>query len=600
MQDGHTNLVRQFAISPNGKKLVSVSNDAKIIVWDFESRSRLATLTHDDQHNVTSVAFSPDGRWFVTACADGTVNVWDAENYAKQAMVVGYKGNVNRIIFSPNGRWLLTATGQIQHTLWEVGSWRKAQDVTMWGVGETKVPIFSPDSHYLTDASWNIWNLKRSMALTCEFQDYDWFWAALSPDATQLVTTESSGFVSFWDVRQFWPNGHKRLIKREQAHRDRARAVGYSPDGRYVATGGETTILWDARNRTKLARFSYLERPTYLSFTPDSKSLVACYGDAQLLIWDVEAREQRFSFVGHSHPVRAIAFATSGKLLASAGDDQSIILWDIAARRKRTVLSKHRYRISALTFSSDGQELISTDLHGETIVWDTDNWHDLLHFSMPGLLESRFGYVVSLSPDQRFIATSFGVHARDDGRVVADFGNKDGLPDPNRQEYYGIGFSPDGRWLVGITPGNHIILRETANWTVYQRASANKGGKAGLISLAFSPDSLQFVTGEDQGNLRLWSVEPLCEVAVIGQHKSYIRSVAFSHDGRYIASASDDKTLKVWDVARRKLIEEVGIHTSPVLAVAFSPDDKQLVCGDFDGSVRVYTRQRSLWSWPIE
>ena len=386
-------------------------------------------------------------------------------------------------------------------------------------------------------------------------------------------------------------------------HRDRARAAAYSPNGRYVATGGETIILWDAQTQTKLARFPYPDRVSYLAFTPDSKLLVASYTDAQLMVWDVEACEQRTSFIGHSHPVRAVAYAPGGKMIASAGDDQSIILWDIASGRKQTVLSAHHNRISAIEFSPDGQRLFSTDIHGETIVWELGTRGIQLRFTIPGLQEHRFGYAVSLSPNQKWLATSFGVHASDDGCVVADFGIKNNR---QSQEFYAVKFSPDGRWLVGVNPANQVYLWETNNWTVRQIGSTNQGGApgqggtAGLISLAFAPDSRSFVTGQDQGQVRLWSVEPLREVAVVGEHKSYIRSVAFSHDGRFVASAGDDKTLKLWDVARRKLVEEVGIHTSPVLAVAFSPDDKQLVCGDYDGSVRVYTRQRSLWGWRLD
>lgn len=599
LHDGHSNLIRQFAMSPNGKKLVSVGTDHKIVVWDYSSRARLATLTHDDQQDVTAVAFAPNNSLFATACKNGTVNVWDAENYMKQAVVTGHKGSTNRIAFSPNGRWLLTATAVRQHTLWEVGSWRKVKDLTGPGLGGTTVPTFSPDSHYLLDQSWQIWEMETGVALTSELEKFV-YWNALSPDGTRLVTAEVSGAISFWDVSQFWPSGQKRLIKHELAHRDRARAVAYSPDGRYVATGGETIILWDSQTQTKLARFPHPARVSYLDFTPDSKSLVACYGDAQLLVWNVEEREQQFSFVGHSKPVRAVAYSPNGKLIASAGDDQSIILWDTALGLKNTVLSEHRTRISALEFSPDGRRLISTDLHGETIIWEIATGHLQLRFTIPDLLESRFGYTVSLSPNQQWIATSFGVHASADGRVVADFGNKNGSPSSETQEFYAVRFSPDGRWLVGVNPGNRVFLWDTTNWTIRERASTSQSGTAGLISLAFSPDSRSFVTGQDQGQVRLWSVEPLREIAVIGEHKSYVRSVAFSHDGRFVASASDDKTLKLWDVARRKLVEEIGIHTSPVLAIAFSPDDKHLVTGEYDNSVRVYTRQRSLWGWKLD
>ena len=601
LRDGHSNLIRQFAISPNGKKLVSVGNDHKIIVWDYASRARLATLTHDNQHNVSAVAFAPDGRLFATSCTDGTVNVWDAENYSKRAVVGGYKLDVDvrRIAFSPDGRWLLTATGGSQSTLWETENWQKVRDFAAHGFGAEAVPSFSPDSRYLLGHTMQILEVATGVVRTPGElpQRASAFWNVLSPDARQYVIAEYSGEVSFLDFSEFWTHGRGRIIKQELAHRERVRAAAYSSDGRYVATGAETTILWDAKTRTKLARFSYMERPTYLAFTPDAKELVASYGDAQMLVWDVEEREQKFSFVGHSHPVRAVAYAPDGKTIASAGDDQSIILWDVASGRKLTVLTGHRTRISALEFSADGKDLLSTDIHKNTNNWELDTKRVRRRFTMPDTPKDKFGYGVALSPNQQWIATSFGVHARDDGRVVADFHNKDVYL---ASEYYAVKFSPDGHWLIGVTPANQVNLWDTRTWALCQTALPKPGGTDRFISLAISPDSRWFVTGQDQGQVRLWSVEPLREIAVIGEHKSYVRSVAFSHDGRFVASASDDKTLKLWDVARRKLVEEIGIHTSPVLAVAFSPDDKHLVTGEYDNSVRIYTRQRSLWGWKLD
>ncbi len=599
-RDGHNNLVRQFTLSPDGKKLVSVSHDATIIVWDFVSRARLATLKHNNQQRITAVAFAPDSQSFATACADGKVNVWDAKSYALQVVVPGSESGVNRILFSPNGRWLLTATGGQQHTLWEVGSWKKVHDFAAPGLGSGTNPLVSPNSRFLLSQFWELFDLEKGVALNSRSLP-SWSNSSLSPDAKQLVTVDPSNWVSFWDIQQMWTGGQKRLLKRETAYRDRGRAVAYSPDGRYVATAGEAILLWDAVAKTKLARFTYPQYPWQLEFTPDSKSLVASYGDAQLLVWDVEEREQKFSFVGHSNPVRAVAYSPDGKLVASAGDDRSVILWDAATRQKRTVFSQHDARISSLEFSRDGKWLTSTDINGRTFIWDVVAKQERLHFETPERWEVRFGFALSYSPDQRWLATSFGVHSSTDGRMVVDFDNKSGYSNAtDAQEYYALRFSPDGRWMAGVRSTPEVYLWNTATWTLEQRAQVKQEGSANLISLAFSPDGRWFVTGQDQGQVRLWSVEPLREVAVIGEHKSFVRAVVFSHDGRFVASASDDKTLKLWDIARRKLVEEIGIHTSPVLAVSFSPDDKHLVTGEYDNSVRVYTRERKLWGWKLE
>ena len=53
------------ALSPDGRRIVSGSEDKTVAVWDLETGTRLHALTgHQDA--VTSVAVSPDGRRIVS------------------------------------------------------------------------------------------------------------------------------------------------------------------------------------------------------------------------------------------------------------------------------------------------------------------------------------------------------------------------------------------------------------------------------------------------------------------------------------------------------------------------------------------------------
>jgi len=66
---GHSSGVESVAFSPDGKTVVSGSEDKKIKLWSVETGQEIKTLVGHSKH-VTSVAFSPDGITVVSGSYD--------------------------------------------------------------------------------------------------------------------------------------------------------------------------------------------------------------------------------------------------------------------------------------------------------------------------------------------------------------------------------------------------------------------------------------------------------------------------------------------------------------------------------------------------
>jgi WD40 repeat protein len=77
---GHNRPVKAVAMSANGKRVASGSDDYTVKIWDAETGEELRTLSgHSDW--VRAVAVSADGRKVVSGSADNTVKIWKMIKY---------------------------------------------------------------------------------------------------------------------------------------------------------------------------------------------------------------------------------------------------------------------------------------------------------------------------------------------------------------------------------------------------------------------------------------------------------------------------------------------------------------------------------------
>ena len=75
--EGHTEPVNTVALSSDGSKIVSGSNDKTIKIWDAITHQLIATL-EGHTGRVSTVALSSDGSKIVSGSADKTIKIWDA------------------------------------------------------------------------------------------------------------------------------------------------------------------------------------------------------------------------------------------------------------------------------------------------------------------------------------------------------------------------------------------------------------------------------------------------------------------------------------------------------------------------------------------
>ena len=79
---------------PDGRRVVSGSNDNTLKVWDVATGECVATLEGHSGYEVFGVAVFPDGRRVVSASDDDTLKVWDVATGKCVATLEGRSGSV--------------------------------------------------------------------------------------------------------------------------------------------------------------------------------------------------------------------------------------------------------------------------------------------------------------------------------------------------------------------------------------------------------------------------------------------------------------------------------------------------------------------------
>jgi DNA-binding SARP family transcriptional activator/WD40 repeat protein len=418
----------ELAASSDGSRVAIARSDGLVEILDPSTGAVERTLPGGSR-NPVALAFSPDGRRLAGADFD-TVLVWPLDGDGLPQRYEGHAGEVGMAAWSPDGSTLATGATDKTVMLWDTVGRERVGRIVSNGLGGDTSTLW-PTAHgvvvgqfggrlLLVDTtSGEITELRRAAKW-----DRDISTARSSPDGDLLITADTDGVTTVWDLR----TGRARGTVDVPAA-DMRRYTGdtwVSPDGTTAATlRDDTGVFLIDMERNRLVRqlppfpdAAMVDWAAVQGWTSDGSALVVSRdlgpteGGAEIVLVDATTGDVRLRVPLTGGIAYEVAADPKGRFLAAAMSDGTLRVIDSGdGHALAPPLQATEGEAFNVSVSPDGSYIAVSGWPPRLTVWDTRTFRQV-GIPLPLDLDAREARA-RFTPDGDLVVTS--------GEVMREF-----------------------------------------------------------------------------------------------------------------------------------------------------------------------------------
>lgn len=283
-------------------------------------------------------------------------------------------------------------------------------------------------------------------------------------------------------------------------HNGSVRTLAWSPNGRYIASGGddETIQVWEAASGQLVSTYHHHSHWIHaVSWSPDGRHIASVSGDKEIHVWDAATGHRHFMCHSSSSLMLAGAWSPQGRRIATGTNDGFVHIWDANNGAEIFTYRGHAGRVEAVVWSPDAIRIASasSDSNHTIQVWDASTGQHAFTYQQ----HSAKIYALAWSPGGKRIASG-------DMEGVVRLWN-----------------AATGQDL--LVYGEHTDIVNGLSW---------------------SPNSKRIASASNDSTVQVWDPAKGDNLLTYPDHYEAVLDVAWSPQGELIASAGIDGSVRVW------------------------------------------------------